>query len=513
MPSTPVYLLPALGDIATGDKLVGEKVPGTTGLLNYIQPVMSGVTNRITVTVGVGTFTFDISSNYAGQGSITTLGTIALGIWQGTPIDVTYGGTGAALTPSTGGIVYTNATTMAVLAGTATANKVLMSGATAAPTWSTATYPPTASTAGKRIMSDGTNFITSTTTMPDVGTTGKLIIGNGTNYVETTSAFATTYAAGSILFSSGANNVAGLATANNGILATSGTGVPFIASDIPTAITIGGAAIYRVGGTDVAVADGGTNLSAYVQGDILYASAATTLTRLAKDTNATRYLSNTGTTNNPAWAQIDVTTGITGSVPVANGGSGRATAITAFGLIAAGTTATGVQQTISPGILGAILTGAGTSALPVFKGGNTAFLAYRGTSSQSIPSNTATKVQLQIEMFDTGSMYDNVTNFRYTPTIAGVYHFTFNAVIQSPAVADLLVINLYKNGAAVSYNRTDSSSTLFNTGSGQTWVQMNGTTDFVELYVTQSNAAAKNAYTDGTSLPYCYLAGMLMEPT
>ncbi len=72
------------------------------------------------------------------------------------------------------------------------------------------------------------------------------------------------------------------------------------------------------------VANGGTALASYTQGDLLYASGTTTIATLAKDTNATRYLSNTGTTNNPAWAQIDLTNGVTGVLPVANGGSGSA---------------------------------------------------------------------------------------------------------------------------------------------------------------------------------------------
>lgn len=54
-----------------------------------------GTTNRISVS-GSGV---DISANYAGQSSITTVGTITTGTWQGTPIGVAYGGTGAS-TPS-----------------------------------------------------------------------------------------------------------------------------------------------------------------------------------------------------------------------------------------------------------------------------------------------------------------------------------------------------------------------------------------------------------------------------
>ena len=41
------------------------------------------------------------------------------------------------------------------------------------------------------------------------------------------------------------------------------------------------------------------------QGDLLYLSAASTNARLAKDTNSKRVLTNTGTNNNPAWAQVD----------------------------------------------------------------------------------------------------------------------------------------------------------------------------------------------------------------
>jgi hypothetical protein len=75
------------------------------------------------------------------------------------------------------------------------------------------------------------------------------------------------------------------------------------------------------------------------QGDLLYASAANTLARLAKNTTATRYLANTGSSNNPAWAQIDVSNGITGTVPVGNGGTGQ-TAWTANGILYASGTST-----------------------------------------------------------------------------------------------------------------------------------------------------------------------------
>lgn len=66
-----------------------------------------------------------------------------------------------------------------------------------------------------------------------------------------------------------------------------------------------------VGGT-------GVDSSAYAQGDLPYISATGTWNHLAKNTSSTRYLSNTGSSNNPAWAQVDLSNGVTGSLPAAN---------------------------------------------------------------------------------------------------------------------------------------------------------------------------------------------------
>lgn len=68
--------------------------------------------------------------------------------------------------------------------------------------------------------------------------------------------------------------------------------------------------------------NGGTGINAYQQGDLLYASATNVLSRLAKDASGTRYLGNSGPNSGPAWSQINLTNGVTGILPVANGGTG-----------------------------------------------------------------------------------------------------------------------------------------------------------------------------------------------
>lgn len=72
------------------------------------------------------------------------------------------------------------------------------------------------------------------------------------------------------------------------------------------------------------LANGGTGLASYTQGDMVFFTSGTTLSKLAKNTTATRYVSNTGTANAPAWAQVNLTNGVTGILPVANGGAGWA---------------------------------------------------------------------------------------------------------------------------------------------------------------------------------------------
>lgn len=69
------------GQITAGD--------GLTKSGNTINAV--GTTNRIDVSADA----IDISSTYAGQNTITTVGTIGTGTWQGTAVGVSYGGTGA----------------------------------------------------------------------------------------------------------------------------------------------------------------------------------------------------------------------------------------------------------------------------------------------------------------------------------------------------------------------------------------------------------------------------------
>lgn len=263
----------------------------------------------------------------------------------GTDVTVTDGGTGVSSSTAYG-VVHAGTTDTGAFQNSGTPGSsgtiYRSQGAAALPAWSTATYPGTAGTSGTRLKSDGTNWINSTTTMPDSGTSGKVIIGDGTNYVESTPTFPNSSATAlKVIRSDGTNWIASTATfsdtpstagkvlvsdGTNWITSTptfpnsSATAGKFIRSDgtnwiasTPTLPTTGGSAgnFLRSDGTNW-LNSTATIPDTYSQGDVIYASASNTLTALAKDTNATRFLSNTGSSNNPAWAQVPISDGVSG---------------------------------------------------------------------------------------------------------------------------------------------------------------------------------------------------------
>jgi hypothetical protein len=93
-------------------------------------------------------------------------------------------------------------------------------------------------------------------------------------------------------------------------------------------------------------------------GDIIYASGANTPARLAKSTTSTQYLANTGTSNIPAWNEVALATGVSGTLPVGNGGTG-ATTFTANGILV-GNSTSAVAVTATMATKGHLMVGDGS---------------------------------------------------------------------------------------------------------------------------------------------------------
>lgn len=93
-------------DLAALEGLSSTGIAARTTTDTWALRTIGGTANRVTLSNGdgvAGNPTVDISAAYAGQASIATLGTVTTGVWQGTAIDVTHGGTGANLS-ATGGV-------------------------------------------------------------------------------------------------------------------------------------------------------------------------------------------------------------------------------------------------------------------------------------------------------------------------------------------------------------------------------------------------------------------------
>ena len=74
----------------------------------------------------------------------------------------------------------------------------------------------------------------------------------------------------------------------------------------------------------VTAAKGGTGQSSYAIGDILYASGSSALSKLADVATGNALISG-GVGTAPSWGKIGLTTHVSGSLPVANGGTGSTT--------------------------------------------------------------------------------------------------------------------------------------------------------------------------------------------
>lgn len=97
------------------------------------------------------------------------------------------------------------------------------------------------------------------------------------------------------------------------------------------ALTCSGNAVFSgsvsIPTTPLGVTSGGTGLATMAAGDVLYASAANTLARLASASTTTSVLLSGNTA--PTWGKVALTSAVSGTLPIANGGTGQTTATAA----------------------------------------------------------------------------------------------------------------------------------------------------------------------------------------
>lgn len=121
--------------------------------------------------------------------------------------------------------------------------------------------------------------------------------------------------------------------------------------------------------------------------------------------------------------------------------------------------------------------------------------AFRATTSGNTGCalNTWTKIQFNTKTFDTNNNYDNTTNYRFTPTVAGYYQV--NGSIGFPSyTATYVNLVIYKNGSVYSgYGSGYNSSAGMVSFTTTDLVYLNGSTDYIEIYVVQGTSGTLNA--------------------
>jgi hypothetical protein len=123
-----------------------------------------------------------------------------------------------------------------------------------------------------------------------------------------------------------------------------------------------------------------------------------------------------------------------------------------------------------------------TQTLPAVSGqvqvqNNMPAFSYYQSVAQTLASGTFTKITFTTSEFDTtGGMY---ASSRFTPTVAGYYQVS--AGISVSTTSTTIVLDIYKNGS-IFKRLTNDGSGLSSQRSGSALINLNGSTDYIEIY-------------------------------
>jgi len=165
--------------------------------------------------------------------------------------------------------------------------------------------------------------------------------------------------------------------------------------------------------------------------------------------------------------------------------------------------------------VGTITTSSGSGSITIpsgvtLKNNTPAFMAYQSSGSVTISSSTETKVQFDTEVFDTDNTFDNSTNYRFTPGVAGKY-FLSAQVLCVAGTDNLTEAEFYikKNGSTrtkSSFNFTNNRASVASPIISIT-DEVDLTTDYYEIYVAINDSSGSPSYGGDSTSFRTYFTG------
>jgi len=492
--SNPTWITSILGSIVSGAVASATTSTNLSGGLAGSLPYQSGA--GATTFLGIG------SANYV----LTSTGSAPQYVAQST-LSVGSASTATTATNLAGGIAsqipYQTAAGTTAFVANGTTGQFLTSNGTSAPSWSTVStaititddtssatpyYPLFA-----RVTSGTTNTeYTSSTKLNYTPSTGLLAAtsfsGAGTGLTGTATSLSiggNAATANSAISATTSTNLAGGANGSVPYQTGSGATTFLVASTNGYVMTLaGGVPTWAASNSGITITDNTSSSSTYYP--TLTTATSGTITSETTSSTKLSFIPSTGTLNTSAHGLNGSTSGTITLNSVAVAGTNTATFPAATGTV-------------------------------MVSGNMPAFSAYN-SSSQSLTNNTFTKVSLNAKNFDTNSNFDSTTNYRFTPTIAGYYAFSVGCGLTGPATVVQFVFEIRKNGTSYSPRIIDTnpsasfSSNSFINLSGSTIIQMNGSTDYVELWVYTYGPGA-TGISVSTGANGAYFCGNLIRNT
>lgn len=227
----------------------------------------------------------------------------------------------------------------------------------------------------------------------------------------------------------------------------------------------------------VTVPQGGTGITSYVIGDILYANSSTSLSRLADIATGNVLLSG-GVSTAPSYGKVGLTTHISGVLPITNGGTNSSTALNNNRIIVStgGSIVEAAALTNGQLLIGS--TGAAPVAATLTAGTGIAITNAAGSITIASSISVINQATSLVDAITTSATEVLIPGMTITPG-AGDYLIFFTGAVENNGFGDPVTISIYSNGSQIAAsvikcesfggmsNPIGSNAYLTNLGAGQ----------------------------------------------